>query len=83
MHRQWQSSGPQLTVYDRGNQNSFRENLIVSAEIPLKAGETRPLFIRKGVLADFKRFESRTVELISDINIFAGDNEAGSRPNTV
>lgn len=55
----------------------------MSAEIPLEAGETPPLFIRKIVLSDFKRFEPRTVALNSDINIFAGDNEAGNRPNTV
>lgn len=47
-----------------GEQKQFPGDYpIVSAEIPLEAGETPPLFIRKVVLSDFKRFESRTVEL--------------------
>lgn len=49
----------------------------MNAEIPLEGGETQPIFIRKVVLTNFKRFESLTIELNSDINIFAGDNEAG------
>lgn len=59
------------------NKSSFREDLKVSAEISLEAGETPPIFIRKVVLSNFKRFEWLSVELNSDINIFAGDNETG------
>lgn len=47
------------------------------AEISMKAGESPAHIIRKVVLSNFKRFTSLTVELSSDINIFAGDNEAG------
>ena len=49
----------------------------MSAKVSLEASETPLPFIRKVVLSNFKRFESLTVELNSDINIFAGDNEAG------
>ncbi|MGC4061749.1 MAG: AAA family ATPase [Aquabacterium sp.] len=49
----------------------------MNAETTLQANETPPLFLRKVVLSNFKRFRSLTVELNSDINIFAGDNEAG------
>lgn len=48
-----------------------------SAEISIDADETPPIFIRKVVLSNFKRFEWLSVELNSDINIFAGDNETG------
>ncbi len=49
----------------------------MSAEISLEASDTPPFFIRKVVLSNFKRFKWLSVELNSDINIFAGDNEAG------
>jgi putative ATP-dependent endonuclease of OLD family len=42
-----------------------------------KADEASTFIISKVVLSNFKRFTSLTVELSSDINIFAGDNETG------
>lgn len=50
---------------------------MVSAEVFREAGETSQLFIRKVVLSNFKRFKSLAIDLNSDINVFAGDNEAG------
>ncbi len=50
---------------------------MAGAEISMKAGESPAHIIREVVLSNFKRFTSLTVELSSDINIFAGDNEAG------
>ena len=39
--------------------------------------DTSHLYIRKVVLSNFKKFESLQLDLNPDLNIFAGDNEAG------
>jgi len=48
-----------------------------SATASNRTGALPPLHIRKVVLSNFKRFPALTLDLNSDLNIFAGDNEAG------
>lgn len=49
----------------------------VGGDGSLAGADISHLCIRKVVLSNFKKFETLQLELHSDLNIFAGDNEAG------
>lgn len=71
-----------MTCYMFGEQNEIGRDLMkiaatASGEPARDAVAEARVYVRKIVLSNFKKFESLVLDLDPDLNIFAGDNEAG------